>query len=260
MIGTIYALADPETGRIRYCGKTTRTKAQRMSCHKADAYRFKRRHVCNWLRTVFDGGREPRFIVCEQIDLSGRSRPEQLIAINAAERRWIEQLKLLGFELTNATNGGDGCHGRVVSAETRRKAAASNKGKTRSAEARDNIRAAALSRPPQSYLRGDQHHAFGKAQVWADGEARSAKIRNHWQKREVREAHSTRMRGTMSAEERDKQSKRHRGNRHAARMSEESAREIKAAVGSHTSIAARFGISRSLVGLIKSGRRWSSLT
>lgn len=259
MRGTIYALAEPDSMDIRYCGKTVKLLRDRMYNHEGDAYRLKSRHVCNWLRKVYDAGQKPAVIVCEELELSGYTRRDQLRHLNERERAWIEQFKSLGFRLTNATKGGDGCHGRVVSAETREKAAKSNRGKKRSPEECERNRQAGLARARSTFLRGAAHQHFGKPQTWRDGEARKQKIREHWRRPEVRAAHSERMKGTMSPEELQKQSERHKGNKHAARITSEQALAIKHSVGTHTSVAKVFGVSRELVGLIRRGKLWKEL-
>lgn len=259
MKGTIYALAEPDSFDIRYCGKTVMLLRDRMYSHEDAAYRYKRRHLCNWLRTVYEAGKQPAVIVCEELQLTGYTRREQLRHLNERERCWIEQLKALGFRLTNATSGGDGCHGRTVSAETREKTAKSNRGKQRSARAVENIKRAALKRPKSAYLRGEAHQHFGKPQTWRDGEARARKIREYWRRPDVRAVHSERMKGTMSAEERLKQSVRHKGNKHAARLTPDRALEIKRCTGSHAAIAAQFGVSPRLVCDIKRGKLWKEL-
>ena len=200
MKGIIYALAEPSTHDIRYCGKTVMLMRDRMYQHRDAAYRYGRRHLCNWLRKVYDAGAQPQIIICEQVHLEGYTRREQLRHLNALERRWIEQLKALGFRLTNATKGGDGCHGRVVSAETKQKMSRALLGQKRSQKACESARRAALARPASSYRRGLEHQQFGKPQIWRDGEARARKIRQYWRQPEVRAAHSVRMKGTMSLE------------------------------------------------------------
>jgi len=51
-----------------------------------------------------------------------------------------------------------------------------------------------------------------------------------------------------------------RGQDHpTAKLSLEEAREIKAATGSHSNIAARYGIAQSTVTRIKNGKRWSHI-
>ena len=59
----------------------------------------------------------------------------------------------IGFELTNLTDGGDGCSGRVPSDETRRKLSEANLGKTLSDEHRQKISEASS---------GENHPNWGK--------------------------------------------------------------------------------------------------
>jgi hypothetical protein len=43
-----------------------------------------------------------------------------------------------------------------------------------------------------------------------------------------------------------------------AKLKLQDVQQIRAAVGSHRQIAARFGVSRSLVGLIRQGKAWAT--
>jgi len=300
MIGTIYALAEPDTQNVRYCGKTTRKIPHRMNGHRRDARQQPHRHLYYWLRKVYDSGKEPVVMICEELDLGKLPRSEQLRLLNETETRWIHQFKVLGFDLTNATNGGDGCHGRAVSEETRKKAADSNRGKKRSAEACDRIRAAAIQRPLSCYVRGETHPHFGKKQEWEDPEARAAKIRAAWDDPEKRLAHGAEHNGEANGNSRitvetalsiyqDQRSYSqiaddHKTNikmvsdikngitwRHVTahdpmnrrtkyKINAEIAQQIYLAAGSQRSIAKRFGVSNDTVAEIKSGRRWSEAT
>ncbi len=118
----IYFLIDPRTGGIRYVGKTTKKLNYRlMNGHMQDPSRT---HKTNWIRSLKKEGLLPeiRLVkICENED-----------RCNYAEKFYI---KLLGRAdkgvgaLVNATDGGEGTTGRVLSEETRIKISKGNKGK-----------------------------------------------------------------------------------------------------------------------------------
>jgi hypothetical protein len=240
MRGIIYALAEPGGYNIRYCGKTVMLLRDRLHAHATNAYRYRHRHVCNWLRTIYDRNEKPESIVLQEVDLVGLTRKEQLDHLNRCEQSWIATLRTLGFRLTNATNGGDGCHGRKVSKETREKSARSNRGKKRTAEMCEKFRQIGLARPPSSFVRGKDHPHFGKPQTWSDPEARREKIRAFW--RNNPEACKAQGRQLL-------------GNKHAARLSDDLVNAVLNAEGSQSAVARRYGVSQAYVSMLRNGLR-----
>jgi hypothetical protein len=67
---TIYALHDPETGELRYIGKTHNTLAMRISEHRCNALRW-RNHFYNWVRALRERGLRPTASVLEVIEAGG---------------------------------------------------------------------------------------------------------------------------------------------------------------------------------------------
>lgn len=57
----------------------------------------------------------------------------------------------------------------------------------------------------------------------------------------------------------DKERQAHGVKNGRAKLTAEQVREIRSAVGTHTEIAARYGVTRSLVSLIRSGRIWRQI-
>lgn len=118
----IYFLIDPRTGDIRYVGKTTKKLTYRlMNGHMQDSSRT---HKTNWIKSLKKDGLLPEIKlvkICESED-----------KCNYAEKFYI---KLLGRAdkgegiLVNATDGGEGTTGRVLSEKTKRKISKGNKGK-----------------------------------------------------------------------------------------------------------------------------------
>lgn len=181
-------------------------------------------------------------MVCETVDLTGLDRTEQMAKLNEAERRWIMQLRALGFRLTNATTGGDGGHGRVASSETRRKMSAAQTGKKRSPEACANIKAARALQPKETHRRGASHPHFGKSRVWRDPAARVAKILE--------------AKAAWSGDQRAKASSHLRGNKFAKRkLSDDQVVEIRASSLSQSKLSEIHGVSQSTISFIKAGKR-----
>ena len=228
-ISTIYALAEPDTHEIRYCGKTVKPLSRRMSDHRADVKRQSHRHLYRWLNKIYDAGREPVTMVCEEIDLDGLSRNEQLRLLNEAETRWINQFKELGFCLTNATNGGDGSHGRLVSQETKEKMRLANTGRLVSEQTCKRISESCLQKSKSATLRGELHPQFGKTQHWKEPETRAAKLRGE-------------------------------NNPNSSLKHEQVIGIYTDAVGSYKEIAVRHQTTAKVVCDIKTGRHWSVVT
>ena len=95
-ISFIYGLADPETGDIRYIGKSIRPVG-RLRDHINDQSLC---HRTNWIRSLKSRGLDPELIVLESVQ---GEWPWQ-----EAERFWIQYAKGHGCNLVNGTSGGDG--------------------------------------------------------------------------------------------------------------------------------------------------------
>jgi hypothetical protein len=148
MIPVVYTLSDPTTGAIRYVGKTSQNLAQRIREHRRCAKRGQRQHVYCWWRSLGRSGHEP---VVEAVE-------EGCIDIDEAERFWIAQLRALGFDLTNHTDGGEGLAGWRQSTEAKEKISRAlqgnsyNRGKVRSESSRVNASRIKGGRPLQDHL------------------------------------------------------------------------------------------------------------
>jgi len=124
MSGIIYSLIDPRNGMIRYIGKTTESLSSRYSKHIYNATRHNRHspHLCNWIRSVIAKGSHPIIGVLEEV-LDDRN-------LGDVERSWISLYRYKDLsDLVNATDGGDGSPGRIISADTRKRMSASHIGK-----------------------------------------------------------------------------------------------------------------------------------
>lgn len=107
----IYTLSHPDTGEIRYVGKTIQSIEKRLVCHISDA-RAKRykTHNLNWIVGLL---RQDKLPIIQLLDtLSDTENYEWL------EQYWIAQCKAWGLRLTNLTAGGDGNKNQVFSRES----------------------------------------------------------------------------------------------------------------------------------------------
>lgn len=112
----IYALNDPDTGRSRYIGKASDPYA-RYEAH-LDHNSHEKTHKANWIRSLLNVGQNPILEILDEV-------PESEWQLWECE--WIRLYKMLGFRLTNGTEGGDGCR---ATHEVRAKIGASSKGRT----------------------------------------------------------------------------------------------------------------------------------
>lgn len=97
----IYTLSHPETGRVRYVGKTGRRLKRRRDQHVRRAKKYERPSRCKaWIRAVLEETSErPHIKPIEEV-------PQE--QADQAEKFWIAYLKYLGCNLTNMTPGGEG--------------------------------------------------------------------------------------------------------------------------------------------------------
>jgi hypothetical protein len=132
---TIYGLCDPETGEVRYIGKTTRVLTVRLSAHMSSTRRGGRTHRDNWMRSLgAPPGIRPILVV------EGATGAEM-------EQRVIAMYRGRGARLTNLTDGGEGTPGIVRSAEWRAKLSVALRGRKMSPEMRAKLSAERRGRP-----------------------------------------------------------------------------------------------------------------
>jgi hypothetical protein len=128
----IYSLEDPRGGGVRYVGITHQEPQKRLRGHLSKARRGARSHLFNWIRKLQADGVEPILRVLESGSGEGWG---------AAETQWIAWHRTLGCDLTNATDGGEGCPGHKVSLEARQKMREARLGKPLSPEHKAKVAA-----------------------------------------------------------------------------------------------------------------------
>jgi hypothetical protein len=162
VIAHIYALKDPRSGEYRYVGKTSKSLEDRLRYHIRDAQR--RRHSLRrftWILGLLDEGLSPEISLLETVSIDWQ----------AAEKRWIRQLRSEGCNLLNSTAGGDGCDGMVHSAETKAAMSESAKKRYKDPEARrrtgEAVRAAFQDPVKREKLRIAAREKFARPEVRA---------------------------------------------------------------------------------------------
>jgi hypothetical protein len=112
----IYVLRNPLTNEVRYVGWTSQNPRKRFLNHFRASIYSPNTHRAKWILSLLSIGLEPVMEVVESGIGDGW---------NEAERRWIAHYRATGSLLVNATEGGEGCLGRIASADTREKLKAS---------------------------------------------------------------------------------------------------------------------------------------
>jgi GIY-YIG catalytic domain len=105
----IYCLANPETGQVRYVGKTNDPK-KRIAAHLSNKAERARPKVC-WIDSLIKKGLTPSMEVIEVVECESDADWQD------AERFWIAYFKFLGFRLLNLDGGG--LSGKKLSEETK---------------------------------------------------------------------------------------------------------------------------------------------
>ena len=111
----LYYLLDPRDEAIRYVG-ITKNIHKRFMCHLRDK---KNTHKNAWVGSLLKLGLEPIIELMEETDIKEE--------IYAKEKEHIKNLRNKGVDLTNLTDGGEGCFGYKLSDESRMKMSISKK-------------------------------------------------------------------------------------------------------------------------------------
>ncbi len=164
----IYTLSDPRNpGAVRYVGITHQRCSKRLAKHLELARKdLRSSHLINWLRKLMASEAKPLMVVIHAG--SGDTW-------GSVESWWISWHRVRGHQLTNATEGGEGCPGHAVTAEARAKIRAAREGKPLSAEHRAKVAAGNRGKKmsPEaiaksaSFWRGRTHNANTKAKISA---------------------------------------------------------------------------------------------
>jgi len=145
-IARLYTLADPRTNEVRYVGWTSCRPGTRLSLHLTAARSGRRNHRCSWIRSLLSHGHKPIMRVLALIGLGDAP---------IYEMAYIAALRSTGTRLVNATDGGDGATGYVLTAGHRAAISRAGLGRKHTPEARAAISAAKLGkeRSPETRLK-----------------------------------------------------------------------------------------------------------
>lgn len=114
----IYTLEHPETGEIRYIGKTTNLKRRAYQHFNIKiCKKLGNKHLGNWLLSILNNNLIPIIKVVEECTDNWVE----------SEQYWIEQFRHWGFNILNITKGGEG-FGYKHSEESKRKMSLAQKG------------------------------------------------------------------------------------------------------------------------------------
>lgn len=92
----IYGLNDPETGECRYVGKANDPKRRRWDHVSTTGKKY---HCTNWINSLKARGLRPVLEILQEVPFA---------EWKTWERAWIKASRLIGMDLTNHTDGGDG--------------------------------------------------------------------------------------------------------------------------------------------------------
>ena len=117
----IYVLLDPRNNNIKYLGKTTKTLEKRLSGHMTDKTINRK---SSWIKSLKSQNLKPIIKLIDMVEDDWEFWEEY----------WISNIKMLGIELLNHTNGGEGMYGYIPTQETREKLSKAFKGRKKSKE------------------------------------------------------------------------------------------------------------------------------
>lgn len=210
-----YTLSHPLTNEIRYIGYTGESLKERLRCHLKDCnYKNKNSHKIKWIKKLILDGLAP------SINLINKYDTKQEAIFN--EVKLIFEHKLLGYNLVNGTDGGEGGTGykftkeQIVnqskrqtgrklprcSEERKRKISESNKGRKMTEAQKDKMRGKTKTEEHKKKLsdanKGRKLESETKVKIanrmkleWADGKRKATRsgAKNS-------EAHKEKMRGS----------------------------------------------------------------
>ena len=143
----IYVLIDPRDNHIKYLGKTIKPLNKRLSSHMIDDSKSKK---SSWIKSLKSQNLKP---IIQLIDIVEEDW-------QFWEEYWITNLKMLGIDLLNHTNGGEGMYGYIPTQETREKWSRAFKGRKLSKEWKEKIGKSTSISINVYNLTGELQHQF----------------------------------------------------------------------------------------------------
>lgn len=149
----IYGLCDPDTGEVKYVGKTEEKPRERYKAHLANGNLKGNTLRTTWIKSLKVNSKEPALVILEKCKLEDWQE---------YECQWIAFFRSQGNDLKNSDDGGMGGMNRATTAETRAKLSAFqtgkawNKGRTFSEEWRKHLSDAQRRRYNRGKLSDEQ--------------------------------------------------------------------------------------------------------
>ena len=142
----IYGLSDPRTDEIRYVRKSVSGMTRPRAHLFPSMLRHHNRRVA-WLKSLLKEGLKPDIVVLERAN--AESLPE-------LEKLAIAHYRSMGFDLVNGTDGGEGCTGRKLSEDAKRRVSEARKGKHPSADTKQRMKDAQRARYAENPMPREQ--------------------------------------------------------------------------------------------------------
>ena len=156
---SIYGLIDPRSNEVRYIGKSA-NPTERLATHVREARQGHVLHSRRWIDGLLKSGMRPDLWVIDRASTHSDA--------NELERFWIASFRLMGANLTNRTDGGDGqSPGYRPSAEVVEKIASKRRGSKASPETRERMRTA-FNTPEMRALRSQNTKRLANSPEWRE--------------------------------------------------------------------------------------------
>lgn len=243
MKGFIYLLSCEPHSNKYYIGLTTQRLSQRLSNHLTDVrYKYRNYPKSDWIRSLLRKGLTP---VIEELEtVEANDKTQLIIILNELEEFYISLFKSWNIILVNHGNGGKANAGRRLSDEAKRKLRIAHTGKALSEEHKKKI-SDANKKIIQSESKKRQISETLKGRKFSDE-----------RKKNIALAHK-------NIPEKDKMRHRYERAVSHAKLSVNQVAEIKELLlkkVKHKIIANKYGISKSNVSAISTGRGWKVLS
>lgn len=152
----IYALLDPNEGKIRYIGQAINLK-KRMIDHYKPSHLKHNTYKNNWLKSLLIKNQKADVIILQECE----TREE----LNQAEIMWINHYRKLGFSLTNDDDGGAGRKNYKCSDETKRKISEIKTG--RKVSERTKLKQSISAKGKNTWTKGKSWKLINGKRVWS---------------------------------------------------------------------------------------------
>ena len=124
----VYGLVDPRNDNIRYIGKSINgLKRPKEHSKPSNLKNDGNTRKANWIRSLLKLGLKPKISILYTLGNCSWSKNDINECLYKKEHELIEYYNILGYDLTNAQDGGPGSTGRKLSEESLKKMSESGK-------------------------------------------------------------------------------------------------------------------------------------